>query len=144
MKKILLLILMSLTIGTIARAQEVMPIYIEGKASPKPLKGQFTVVNKSLQPLLVTVEPHQLQMVNGQPKFGALDPSTQVELKDTSAVIPPKGARTFDYKVRCTNDCMVTFLTGMVTGKTREGVMVKLWLMHSAYLCENTKDCRAR
>jgi hypothetical protein len=144
MKKILLLIAASFIGVVAAQAQEVMPIYVEGKVSPKALKGQFTVVNKSLQAMPVTVEPHQLQMVNGQPKFGPLDASTQVELKDTSAVIPPRGSRTFDYKVRCQNDCMVTLLSGMVTGKTKEGVQVKLWLMHSAYLCSEVRDCRVR
>lgn len=144
MKKTLILIAVSVIGAVGAQAQEVMPVYVEGKASPKPLKSQFTVVNKSLQAMPVTVEPHQLQMVNGQPKFGALDASTEVELKDTSAIIPPKSSRTFDYRVHCQSDCMVTFLSGMVTGKTKEGVQVKLWLMHSAYLCSETKDCRVR
>jgi hypothetical protein len=144
MKKILLLIAASFIGAVAAQAQEVMPVYAEGKLSAKPAKGQFTVVNKSLQAMPVTVEPHQLQMVDGQPKFGPLDATTQVELKDTSAVIPPKSSRTFDYRVRCEKDCMVTFLSGMVTGKTQQGVQVKLWLMHSAYLCSETKDCRVR
>jgi len=145
MKRILLLIVAVSFIGVVAaQAQEVMPIYVEGKVSPKPLKGQFTIVNKSLQAMPVTVEPHQLSMVNGQPKFGPVDSTTQIELKDTSAVIPPKSSRTFDYKVRCQNDCMVTFLSGMVTGRTKEGVQVKLWLMHSVYECSEVKDCRVR
>jgi len=145
MKNILVLMLAAISLmGVAAQAQEVMPIYVEGKAGPKPVKGQFTVLNKSLQPMPVTVEPHQLTMVNGQPMFGTLDPTIQVELKDTSAVIPAKGSRTFDYKVTCRGDCMVSFMAGMVTGKTREGVTVKLWLMHSAYLCIDTKDCRVR
>lgn len=144
MKKTLVLIAASLILAVVAHAQEVLPVYAEGKASGKPLRGQFTVLNKSLVAMPVTVEPHQLQMVNGQPKFGPLEPGTQIELKDTSAIIPPKSSRTFDYKVSCGNDCMVTFLSGMVVGKTKDGVQVKLWLMSSAFLCQEPKGCRER
>lgn len=143
MKKILILAVLSL-IGVAARCQSISPVYAEGKIGKKPAKGQFTVTNKSIQPMAVTVEPKQLVVVDGKPTFGLLQPGTTVELKDTSAVVPPKSSRTFDYSIRCEQDCMVMLLSGMMAGKTKEGINVKLWIPSSVYLCREQKGCRER
>ena len=141
--KILLLAVVSL-VGVAAQAQTVMPVFAEGKAGKHWVKGQFTVMNQGVQPLPVSVEPRQLQIVEGRGAFGMVQPGTEVELKDTSAVIAPRSSRTFDFKIHCETDCMVTFLSGMVTGKTKDGVLVKLWLPSSVFLCTEVKGCRAR
>lgn len=139
-----ILILAALVLGAVnAQAQEVTPVYAEGKTG-KSIKGQFTVMNKGLTNLPVIVEPKQLQIVDGKATFGTLQPDAKLELKDTSAVIPPRGSRTFDYKLSCTKDCMVMLLSGMTTGKTKEGVMIRLWIPSSVYLCQEQKDCRVR
>jgi hypothetical protein len=143
MKKILILTVIGFASAIAAQAQEVSPVYLEAKTG-KIVKGQFTLFNKQLAPMPVTVEVKQLQVNNGKWEFGPIQPGTMVELKDTSAAIAPKSNRTFDYKVRCEKDCMVIFLSGMITGKTKEGVLVKLWLPSSVYLCSDTKDCRVR
>lgn len=139
-----ILIVVALTVFAIsAQAQEVSPVYAEGKTG-KPVKGQFTVINKGLQNLPVSIEPKQLQLVDGKATFGNVQPWAHLELKDSSAVIPPKSSRTFDYKLSCEQECMLMLLSGMVTGKTREGVTVKLWIPSSVYLCNDQKGCRER
>jgi hypothetical protein len=142
--KILILVVISL-IGMVAQAQQIAPVYTESKAGKKSFHGQFAVINQGIASMPVIVEPRQLQAVDGKPSFGALLPGTTVVLKDTSAVVSPKSSRTFDYEVHCEKDCVVTFLAGMTTGRTKEGVQIRLWLMSSAFLCSNTaKDCRVR
>ena len=144
MKRILTLAVLSFAGAVTTHSQTVTPIWIEGKTGGKGVHSQFTVINKGITPLPVTVEPRQLQMVDGKPQFGPVQTGTQVELKDTSAVIAPKSNRTFDYRVTCPQDCMVLFMTGFVTGKNKDGVTVKLWIPSSAYLCSETKGCRER
>ena len=143
MKKILILAGLMVVSAVTAQAQTVMPLYAEGKAG-KWVKGQFAIRNEGITPLPVSVEPRQLQIINGKGAFGALQPGTTVELPDTSAVIPPRGIRSFDFRIHCDNDCMIVFLNGMVTGKTKDGVLVKLWLPSSVYLCNEPKGCRDR
>lgn len=134
----------ALTLGAVTvHGQEVSPVYAEGKTG-KFIKGQFTIINKGVTNLPIVVEPKQLVMVDGKPTFGPLQPGTDLELKDTSAVVSPKSSRTWDYRIRCTKDCLVMFLNGMSTGKTREGVMIRLWIPSSTYLCDVQKGCRER
>jgi hypothetical protein len=141
--KVLILAAISL-IGVVSHAQQVSPVYAEGKAGKKSMKGQFTVQNLGVAPMPVTIEPRQLVIVDGKGTFGALQDATVV-LKDTSAVVAPRSARTFDYEVNCPKECMVMMLSGMTTGRTREGVTVKLWIPSSVYACVDTaKNCRAR
>ena len=144
MKKILILVVISM-VGVVAQAQQMAPVYTESKVGKKPFHGQFTVINQGISSMPVVIEPRQLQAVDGKPVFGELLPGTTVVLKDTSAVVGPRSNRTFDYEVRCERTCVVTFLAGMQNGKTKEGVMVRLWLMSSAFLCiDSAKDCRLR
>jgi len=90
MKRILLLIAVSCIGAVAAQAQEVMPVFVGGQDQSKPMKGQFTNREQIIAGDARDRGAAPIAMVNGQPKFGALDASTQVELKDTSAVIPPK------------------------------------------------------
>jgi hypothetical protein len=143
MKTFLILAFIGIT-ATSVMAQEVSPIYAEGKIG-KPVKGQFTVSNKTLQNLQVIIEPKQLVIVDGKSTFASLQPGTEVELKENSAVISPRSSRTFDYKLHCANECLVMFMNGMTTGqKTKEGVLIRLWIPSSVYLCTETKGCRER
>lgn len=143
MRTIVIFAMLSFTAAT-AQTQEVTPVFAEGKAG-KFVKGQYTVINKGVTNLPVIIEPKQLVMVDGKPTFGPLQPGTEVELKDTSAVISPKSSRTFDYRLRCTQDCLVMFLNGMTTGKTKEGVMIRLWIPSSVFICtDSAKGCRVK
>lgn len=142
MRKFLMMLAVS-GIGTIASAQSISPVYAEAKTG-KTVKGQFAVQNLGVSPLPVTIEPRQLQMIDGKPQFGSVLPGVEVVLRDTSAVVSPKSSRTFDYTLKCPTDCMVSFWAGMVTGRTKEGIQVKTWLMSSVYACDKIKGCRER
>src|ERR1700730_14912015 len=116
MKSILILAVLSFT-GAIANAQSVMPVLLE--CQTKGVHSQFTVQNLNLTPMPVGVEARQLQMVDGKATFGALQPGTHLELRDTSGVVAPKSNRTFEYRLSCERDCLVVLLAGMVTGRTK-------------------------
>lgn len=153
MKRIILMLAISL-VGVVAHAQTVMPLFAEGKTGKHWVKGQFTVQNQTVSPMPVSVEPRLMQVVGGKATFQTLDfngtrndferGDVQVELKDTSAMIAPRGSRTFDFKVHCDEDCMVTFLNGFITGRNPQGITIKLILPSHVYLCDKPKGCRVR
>lgn len=140
--KVLLFAVISL-VGTTAWPQNVTPLYVESKTNHY-VKGQFAITNLGLSSLPVSVEARQLVVVNGKATFQDVQPGTEIELKNTSAIIPPMGRHIFDYKVRCEKDCLITFLSGMVQGRTKEGIEIKIWLPSHVYLCQEQKGCRLR
>lgn len=149
MRKILIAVAVVL-VGTVAQAQQVIPVISEAKLGKKSYKNTYTVQNNTVSPMPVVVEAKQLIAgPNGQPAFAPLPDDVHVELTgDTSAVIPPKGQHAFDFKVESNRSIAVVFFNGMSTGKSKEGVNIRLWLPSVFYLCTQDdggeKGCRTR
>lgn len=125
-----------------ARAQTVSPLVVE---CSKKCDGSFTVSNGSVAALVVTVEPFQVSLApDGHSLFKPLDPGTEVVLNQSSARVGPLSDYTFDYKVRCaTQPCMVGLASGMMVGKTPQGLAIRLVVPHIIYSCDKAKGCRA-
>lgn len=143
--KILMLAALIVASAGMANAQQVAPIYSEAKMKHS-VKGEFTVVNAGLTSMPVVVEAKELIAgKDGAPGFQALSPDVRVEMKDTSAVIPPKAQRAFEYKIECQRNCAVSFFSGMTTGKSKEGIAIRLWIPSTVYACtDKAVGCRIR
>lgn len=143
MRNILMVVALSLC-GSAAMAQQITPIYAEGKI--KSARGSFTVSNLTIQNVPVTIEPKELvgATKDGNEIFAPLSSNVHLSLPDSSAVLPPKGSRQFDYKLSCDHSpCAVTFWTALQVGKTKEGITVQTIMMSTIYACDRTKNCRA-
>jgi hypothetical protein len=141
-RKIFAIAVLMLSASVACKAQQISPLYSEGKLKTK---SQFSVTNLGVSNLPVSIEARELKIVEGKIQFIPPTGNVHVQLQDTSAVISPKSTRTFDYKASCDGECMFIIMAGMTTGKSKEGIVVKLWLPTSIYLCTDTaKDCRKR
>jgi hypothetical protein len=108
-------------------------------------RGEFTVRNDSVKPMIVTITPYSFHMVAGHPVLIPVVNGTDVQLDQTSARLSPKGEHTFSYRLLCQNEpCMTQFLAGFAGGKADSGVQVMLRLPHVVYSCKQQKDCRQR
>lgn len=145
MKKTLVVGAVILAVASVGKAQSVSPLFVEAK---NKIKSQITVQNFGVQPMAVTVEAREMVLIDGKASLQPVGPGVHLELVDTSAVVAPKASRTFDYKVTSDHDTLVVILAGMVNGKPPKdgGVIVKLWMPSSQYLCPQTgeKGCRDR
>jgi hypothetical protein len=141
MKRILLLVAV-LMVGKITNAQTISPLFVEGKAK---VKAQFSITNPSVSPMPVSVEAREMVMVDGKAQLVTPTNGVHVELQDTSGIVAPKSTRTFDYKITSDHDALIVLMAGMVNGRSKEGVTIKLWFPHSVYTCtDSAKDCRER
>lgn len=142
--KILVLVVVSLA-GAVAQAQQVVPVFQEAKMKHS-VKGSFTIMNNGLVPMPVVVEPKELTSgQDGAPGFKPVSEDVKVELKDTSAVVPPKGQRMFEYKITADRNVAISFFNGMTTGKSKEGIAIRLWIPSTVFSCTDTsKACRVR
>jgi hypothetical protein len=144
-RKILYVILLLLTFVMASHAQTVGPLVAEGGKGRA--KGEFTVTNNGVQPMLTVVEAHSFKLTS---KGGAIylpldERNVVVKLNETSAKIGPRQNHTFSYQVECLQTpCLVALLPRMITGlHTAEGMQVGIIIPHSIYLCDKAKGCRA-
>jgi hypothetical protein len=124
-----------------AHGQSVTPLVVECGSK---CKGSFTVSNDGVQPMSVVVEPYTFTLSSdGQTEFHPLDPSVQVAISETSTRVGPHDAHDFDYDIHCVKrPCLVAVTTGMVVGRTKEGIVLRLVIPHIVYVCDKAHDCR--
>lgn len=133
--------------GLASSAQQVGPLVAEGGKGRA--RGEFTVTNLNVQPLVTTVEAVSFTLTpEGKSVFLPLDPQAIVKLTEASAKIGAKQTHTFAYEVECRSSqpCLIALLPRMVTGvRTAEGLQLGIIVPHSIYLCgDKAKGCRAR
>jgi hypothetical protein len=144
MKKILALLLLQFSFfGLAVSAQTVSPIIVE---CAKKCRGEFSITNNGLTPLAVTVEARSFSLDTlGHGTNRPLDPGVELKLEEGSARISPKGTHTFGYQLKCSvPPCSVALLSSMAVGHTAEGILVRVQLAHTVYICEKQKDCRKK
>jgi hypothetical protein len=144
MKRILsLLLLQFLFFGLAVSAQTVSPIIVE---CGKKCRGEFSITNNGLTPLAVSVEARSFSLdILGRATNRPLDPTVDLRLEEGSARVSPKSTHTFAYQLKCgTPPCSVALLSSMVVGHTAEGILVRVQLAHTVYVCEKQKDCRKK
>jgi hypothetical protein len=142
MKRILSLLLLQFSFfGMAVSAQTVSPIIVE---CGKKCRGEFSITNNGLTPLAVTVEARSFSMDTlGHATNRPLDSAVDLQLEEGSARVSPKGTHTFAYQLKCSaRPCSVVLLSSMVVGRTSEGILVRVQLAHTVYMCENQKNCR--
>lgn len=112
----------------------------------KKCQGEFSITNNGFTPLAVTVEARSFSLDNlGHAINRSLDPTVDLKLEEGSARIPPKGTHTFGYQLKCmVETCSVALLSSMVVGRTPQGILVRVQLAHTIYVCEKQKNCRKK
>lgn len=132
-------------IAIAATAQTVGPLVAEGGRGKA--KGEFTVTNNGVTPLITTVEAVSFRLTaEGRSVYGPLDATkVTVKLLEASAKIGARQNHVFAYEVQCLQTpCTVALLPRMVTGpRTAEGLQLGIIIPHSVYLCDKAKGCRA-
>lgn len=146
MKRIICLVLLELLgFAIAASAQTVGPLIAEGGRGKA--KGEFTVTNNGVTPLITTVEAVSFRLTaEGKSVYGPLDATkVTVKLAESSAKIGARQNHVFAYEVQCfQTPCTVALLPRMVTGvRTAEGLQLGIIIPHSVYLCDKAKGCRA-
>jgi hypothetical protein len=119
------------------KAQTISPISTEISVKPgKTARGSFQFQNNLLTTSAATVEIFNFSIENGKPKTRPLDPTTHVELGQSPSVkLGAKEIYQWDYKIRCdTPSCNVVFKVSEFTGKTPEGLAVKIILPTVVYV----------
>ena len=144
MKRVLSLLLLQFSsFGLAASAQTISPIIVECGTK---CRGEFSVTNNGLTALAVTVEARSFSLDTvGHAMNRPLDPGVELKLEEGSARISPKGTHTFGYQLKCSvPPCSVALLSSMVVGHTAEGILVRVQLAHTIYICEKQKNCRKK
>ena len=142
MNKVLSLVFVQfLFFGLTVSAQTISPIIVE---CGKKCRGEFSITNNGLTALAVTVEARSFSLDTlGHATNRPLDPSVELKLEEGSARISPKGTHIFGYQLKCSAPpCSVTILSSMVAGHTAEGILVRVQVAHTIYVCEKQKNCR--
>ena len=135
--KIILFAVLDLFLLTLAAgAQTIGTPIAEFTTKPgKISRGSFQIQNDQLQPVAFTIESYSISFNNQKLNYRALDAGVKVELSQTSGRLGPKEIRRFDYKISCDSiPCTVGIQTGLVIGRTKDGMQVRIILPHLAYL----------
>jgi hypothetical protein len=145
MNKILIVATLIVGFAGTTSAQTVLPAISETKMK-KSVKGEFFVRNDGLLPMPTVIEAKEITGgQDGKPIFKAPGPDVQIDLRDSSAVIAPKSQRSFEFKITSQRTVALAFFAGMQSGKTKEGVQIRLWIPSVVYACtDSAKDCRLR
>lgn len=132
-----------------AVGQTVSPLVAEGGKGKA--KGEFTVTNNSVQPLIVSITAMSFKLkADGSSLYYPLENTVGLKMGETSSRIGARQSRTFSYEIQCFSEqpCLVAFLPRMVALQhTAAGVQVGVVIPHSVYLCpgqEKAKGCRER
>jgi len=144
MNRVLSLLLLQFSFfGLAASSQTVSPIIVE---CGKKCRGEFSIINTGLAPLAVTVEARSFSLDTlGHATNRPLDPGVDLKLEEGSARISPKSTHTFGYQLKCSlPPCSVALISSMIVGHTDAGILVRVQLAHTVYICEKQKDCRKK
>jgi hypothetical protein len=143
MNRIMVAVILLMSAAT-ASAQSISPVVGEGNKGHT--RGEFTVTNTTLVPMLVTIEPRKLlKGADGKIAFEEIGLTANVQLSQMSAKLGPKQSHTFQYDVACPQDCAVAFYAGFTPPKPQAGFTIVTHLPFSLYVCEgkqNPKGCR--
>jgi hypothetical protein len=134
-------ILMLILCASGCRAQTVSPIVAE---FGKKANGAFQITNNTVQPMVVSLESYSFSLDSKGQHFRKLDATTHVTLSESSARLSPREVHEFNYRITCdVLPCYTTILSGMIVGKTQDGIQVRLILPHSVYTCQKkASKCR--
>lgn len=130
-------------------AQSISPVV--SQANKGRSRGEFTVTNNSLGPMIVTVEPRKLLADGkGGVTFDSIDEvrdGIMYKVSTLSTKLGPRQSHVFQYDIACNQDCAVAFYAAFVSPKmvTSNGISIALHLPTSAYVCaskESPDKCR--
>lgn len=144
----IVLVMLGLMVTAIASAQSVTPLVTE--AGKSHAKGEFTVRNDQLVPTVVTIEPRMLSFApNGEMQLSEIPSTAVVLLSEISARVGPRQQHSFQFEIRCPQNCAVAFYAAFISAKPINLVGRQLQLvLHiptSVYVCtDKAKDCRKR
>jgi hypothetical protein len=127
--------------ASVCHAQTVSPITAE---YGRKANGEFQITNNTVQPMVVSLEAYSFSLDSKGQHFRKLDGTTHLVLSETSARLSPKEVHSFNYRITCdVLPCYTTILSGMIVGKTQDGIQVRLILPHSVYTCQKkASKCR--
>src|SRR6266404_3757865 len=131
MKKIVWFALFDLFLFTLAaNAQTLTPLVSEFNVrAGKTARGSFKIQNNSLTPVAFTIEADDFTLDRYGRHIQPLTSAEHVALSPSSGRLGPKEIREIEFKITCdTPRCEIVFRTAMVTGKTSQGLLVKVWL----------------
>ena len=133
-----------LLFASAAHAQTLAPPTAEISAKPgKVSHGSFQIQNNALQPVAFTAEYYTVAFDPRGPRYQPIDAGVAVELSQSSGRLGPKEIHRIDYKISCRAlPCAVAIKVGMVTGKTKDGMQVRIILPHFVYLAQSKSPRR--
>jgi hypothetical protein len=139
MRKIFFALLVMFGAGSLPlHGQTIGPVISEFNIKAgKTARGSFKVQNNSLTPIAFTVEADAFTLDKYGRHVQPLTASEHVVMSPSSGRLGPKEIREIEFTIVCESACNIIFRTGMVTGRTPQGLQVKLWLDHVAYLAQS-------
>ncbi len=122
-----------------AQSQSVRPAIAEYTS---PSEGRFDVVNDSLLPMFITIEPKSFTIdAQGTAQFTRLDPGIHLQLSQNSLRLPPRSSRTIFYTATANAYPAWFCIYSNFAGTPRRGFMnVELELPHTVYLLGKGKS----
>lgn len=119
-------------------AQLLRPVIVEHVASAQ---GRFELVNDSLYPLAVTLEPKSFSVTkDGRPEFRPLDPGIDLKLSEMSFRIPPKASHFVFYKAKAERlPAWFTIYANFTGMPKNNGLNVQVELPHTVYILQKQK-----
>lgn len=135
------LLVLFLLFASAAHAQTIAPPTAEISTKPgKISRGSFQIQNNALQPVAFTAEYYSVAFDPRGPHYQPVDASVTVELSQSSGRLGPKEIHRIDYKISCrVLPCAVAIKVGMVTGRTKDGMQVRIILPHFVYLAQSKR-----
>jgi hypothetical protein len=129
-------------LATAARAQTISPVIVEYR---EKARGKFQLVNDSIQPLSVVLEPRSFTVdEQGKPTFRALDPQIRLRLSTMSFRLAPRQTYTVFYQATAGRLPAWFTIYATITGPAMPaGIKVALELPHTVYLLTKKPLTRA-
>ena len=139
MKKLLWFAALDLCLLTLATcAQGISPLVSEFNVKPgKAAHGSFYVQSNLLTPVAYVVEANKLVLDKTGRHVEPLSPSERITISSVSGRLGPKEVHEVDFTIVCDSACNILFRTAMVTGKTSNGFLTKVWLDHAVYIAQS-------
>lgn len=137
MKNIFAVIGLLMSVGSLP-GQTLSPLISEFSIKPnKTAHGSFKIQNNGLLPVAFTVEADDFIFDKYGRHVQPLTAAEHVVVSPSSGRLGPKEIREVEFKIVCDTRCNILFRAGMVTGRTAQGMLVKVWLDHVAYLSQS-------
>jgi hypothetical protein len=129
-------------------SQSISPMITEYRVKPgQAAKGSFVLTDNLLTPMVSTFEGDSFSVIDGKAIYRPLDSDIHLELSSTSAKVGISQTEQIDYKITCDQlPCYLSIRASTITGKTKDGILIKITLPTVLYLCDKSdkkqKDCR--